>query len=226
MKNSLRFIGMLGAALILTTGFCAAQVAGTTTKAKSAREDKSVKVVTGYPLETVPGKAVAGYPLEAGPAQAVTVEGFPLVVKDLVSIQRKALLTFKGESKISEVKIKMTDEYNFLKIMISSNFRAGQITVELLDPKGEKRGEYNLKSNELIITGDNTTIQEEVSGNLQKDFSNPLKGEWIIRAVPVAAEGTINVMIIQEFHPENERYKITEGSPAKSLPAQKQKKDN
>jgi hypothetical protein len=72
--------------------------------------------------------------------------------------------------------------------------------VELLDPKGEKRGEYNLKSNETDHhRRSNTTVQEEVSGNLQKDFFNPLKGEWIIRAVPVAAEGTINVMIIQEY---------------------------
>jgi hypothetical protein len=159
-------------------------------------------------------------------AGTVTVQGFPIEVKDKVSIQRKALLRFAGESKASEVKIKMTDEYNYLKILINSNFSSGQITVELLDPKGEKRGEYNLKSNEMIITGSNTTVQEEVSGNLQKDFFNPLKGEWIIRAIPVSAEGTINVMIIQEFHAENERYKITEGVPAASTGTQKQKKDN
>ena len=216
MKNSMKIFGVMGTALFLLSGFCSAQVAESVKATKSTGEAKPAKQIS-----------VAGYaidPTEAG--QPVTVQGFPIVVKDQVSIQRKALLTFKGESKATEVKIKMTDEYNFLKIMISSSFRTGQIAVELLDPKGEKRGEYNLKSNELIITGDNTTIQEEVSGNMQKDFNNPLKGEWIIRAVPVAAEGTINVMIIQEYHPEMERYAATEAVPAQPAPKQKQKKDN
>jgi hypothetical protein len=216
MKKSMKIFGVLGTALFLSTGICAAQVAGTVKATKSTGEAKPVKQIS-----------VAGYAVDPTDAtQPVTVQGFPIVVKDQISIQRKALLTFKGESKATEVKIKMTDEYNFLKIMISSSFRSGQITVELMDPKGEKRGEYNLKSNELIITGDNTTIQEEVSGNMQKDFNNPLKGEWIIRAVPVAAEGTINVMIIQEYHPEMERYAATEAVSAQPAPKQKQKKEN
>lgn len=197
MKNSVKITGMLGAALLLATGFCAGQVAGTARPAKSARETKPAKEMTvaGYaldPLEHQP-VTVTGYP--------ITVTGYPISVKDLVSIRRKATLTFTGESKTSEVKINMTEDYNFLKIFIQSSFRSGSIAVELVDPKGEKRGEYHLKSNDLIITGDKTTIQEEVVGNLQKDFSNPLKGEWIVRAVPVSAEGTITVMIIQEYAP-------------------------
>jgi hypothetical protein len=58
-----------------------------------------------------------------------------------------------------------------------------------------------LKTDDTIVTGDKTSVVEEVSGDMQKDFVNPLKGEWIIRAIPVSAEGTINVMIRQESFP-------------------------
>ena len=201
MKNSMKFIA--GVVLVLL----AFTVAGF--------GQEEVKVVEGYRIDPPKaGKAtrttkadrsiaVAGQPIAplATAGSAVTVQGFALPENDKVATQRKAVLTFKGESKPSEVKVKVADEEGYLVIMIQSSFRSGSIAVELLDPKGENRGKYMLKTDDLIVTGDKTSVMEEVSGEMQKDFVNPLKGEWTIRAIPVSAEGTINIMIRQESFP-------------------------
>lgn len=201
MKNSMKFVA--GICLILLAG----------TGAGFCQED--VKVVEGYRIDppkagkavktTKADKSIAvagqpGVPLTTA-GSAVTVQGFALPDNDKVATQRKATLTFNGESKPSEVKVKVSDGEGYLAIMIQSSFRSGSIAIELVDPKGENRGKYMLKTDDLIVTGDKTSVQEEVSGEMRKDFVNPMKGEWIIRAIPVSAEGTINVMIRQESFP-------------------------
>lgn len=138
--------------------------------------------------------------------EAVTVTGHPLRSTGVASdreqlkINRASSLRFDNESEKSEVKINMTADYNFLQIQIASNFESGKMTLELIDPKGEKRGSFNLITDDpIVVKGKNTTSREMVSGNLNKEFRNPLAGEWIIRAIPVDATGSINISITQEY---------------------------
>ena len=108
-------------------------------------------------------------------------------------------MTFQNESKKSDVKITITDEYNYLGISIRSKFIKGTVVVEIIDPKGEKQGSYTLKTEETVVLGDNTTSGEEVSGEFDKYFRLPLNGEWIIRAVPTMATGNIQLVLTQRY---------------------------
>ncbi len=228
MKNRMNIITGLALAIFLIAGTGYGQEAVRVVEgykidpSKTAKPTRATKAgravsVTGVarPAESLEPLSVAGFPvgtLAPTSAEAVTVTGFALPDNEKVSTQRKATLTFKGESKPSEVKVKVTEEEGYLKIMVHSSFESGSVSVELIDPKGENRGKYTLKTDDLIVTGDKTTVREEVTGDMQKDFVDPLKGEWIIRAIPVAAEGKIDVMILQEAFPG-----LIKGVPAQSL---------
>ena len=120
-------------------------------------------------------------------------------VKDEITIHRSRSLGFQNESKKSEVKITMTNEYNYLGISIRSKFIKGTLVVEIFDPKGDKQGSYTLKTEETVVLGENTISGEQVSGEFDKYFKFPINGEWIIRAVPTSATGTIELVLIQKY---------------------------
>ncbi|MCX6225802.1 MAG: hypothetical protein NTV01_13795 [Bacteroidia bacterium] len=201
MKKTVKIIAGFGTVLLMLTGAGYGQEAVKTvegfkidppkaTKTKPAKAGKAV-TVTGYPIA----------PVAATPTSMATVEGFALPEKDQVSIQRKASLRFSGETKVSEAKIKMTGDYNYLMIALHGGLMSGSVTVEMIDPKGEIRGKFNLKTDDLVVTGDKTSIQQMVNGDMQKDFRMPLSGEWIIRATGVTAEGVIDIVINQQYRP-------------------------
>jgi hypothetical protein len=97
------------------------------------------------------------------------------------------------------VKITMTNEYNYLGISIQSQFSKGIVVVEIFDPKGDKQGSYTLKTEETVVLGDNTSSGEVVTGEFDKYFKLPINGEWIIRAVPTSATGTIQLILTQKY---------------------------
>jgi len=121
--------------------------------------------------------------------------------KDAFKLHRSRLINFKDESKLTEVKVNMTDDYNYLNINISCNFDKGSVLIELVDPKGEKKGNYSVKTDDSVVIGDKTTTQEHVMGEMAKEFTTPLKGEWIIRATPISATGRVQIEIIQQYAP-------------------------
>jgi hypothetical protein len=208
MKNSMKVSVGLVVMMIAMTGFCFGQQKAKEKKAASNQE----VVVEGHAL---PEKAirVEGYPIrvegvslpeKSGNSPTVKeVVGYPLTdqepVKDEISINRSRKLEFVNESKKSEVKITMTDEYNYLGISIRSQFSKGTVMVEIYNPKGEKQGTYTLKTEETVVLGDNTSSGEEVTGSFDKYFKLPLTGEWVIRAIPTAATGSIQLILNQKY---------------------------
>ncbi|TSA32606.1 MAG: hypothetical protein D4R64_15820 [Porphyromonadaceae bacterium] len=119
--------------------------------------------------------------------------------KDDIKVERRRTLDFKNESKKAEVKVNMTEEYNYLKIKIISQFNQGSVILEIVDPKGEKQGTYTAKSDEPVLIGDKTSTRESVNVEMEKTFNPPLKGEWIIRAIPASATGYISITITQQY---------------------------
>ena len=59
--------------------------------------------------------------------------------QEYMKMERKKHLQFENESETTEVKINVTDEYNFFKIGIECFLNAGEMLVELRDPKGNLR---------------------------------------------------------------------------------------
>ena len=199
-------VGVL-AMIIAMTGFCFGQQE---TRKKKAASNSEV-IVEGHALPEkktgiTSGVKVEGFALhetQTNGKEAIEVVGYPITDqktgKDPITIHRDRTLYFTNESKKSEVKITMTDDYNYLGISIRSEFNQGKIVVEIIDPKGEKQGSYTLKTEEQVVLGDNTKSTEDVSGEFDKYYKFPISGEWIIRAVPTAATGNIKLTLTQMY---------------------------
>lgn len=126
---------------------------------------------------------------------------FMSIAQEEVKVNRTKKLTFNGESEKTEIKVKSGSEYNFLRFSIAVELTGGQMTVEVIDPEGEKKGSFTVKSEDVIVKGKNTKEESEVTGQMSKSFSNPIKGDWIIRAKPGSATGQLHLNIFQAFEP-------------------------
>lgn len=127
------------------------------------------------------------------------VTGFCFGQTETFRVDKSTALDFKNESKKAEVKIKMSEEFNDLRISIACVVELGSIEIEIYNPKGEKQGNYSIKSEETITMGDQTTKNSFAQGNIDKNFKDPIEGEWIIKAIPTAATGKVNIRIGQLF---------------------------
>lgn len=119
-----------------------------------------------------------------------------------VKISKQKHLTFEGESKKAEVIIKATSEYNYLKIAINCMLEEGDITMDIIDPNGKKQGTFTIKTDKTTNIGSKTVIREMVSGSMNKVLSEPIKGDWIIKAIPNSAKGKAQFNITQGFEPK------------------------
>lgn len=137
---------------------------------------------------TVQGKST-------GVGETKTVQGVHSVQQgqETVRLQKQTKLEFREESKKAELKIKFTDEYNILHVSMVCQLSSGSLVVYLIDPKGEEQGTFTVKAGDDVVMGDHTKIVQQVMGQMQKQIMNPLKGDWIVRAVPTNATCNLEV---------------------------------
>jgi hypothetical protein len=212
MKNSMKIAAVSMAMLCALTGISQAQVAQKkTTGVKSAT---STKEVVGVKTTTAVDPVTAqGYAVDATQAQqkssgelANTFEGRYLDPgQGAFKLARNRVLDYTNESKKSELKVSMTEEYNYLRIRILSTIFNGGTKLEICNPKGEVVGSYTVKADDEVVLGEQTKTSESVQGELTKSFRFPIKGDWIIRAMPTAATGNVLIEIYQEFYPNLDR---------------------
>ena len=116
--------------------------------------------------------------------------------------ERNRNLAFTNESKVARVKIQVTSEYNFMEIQIISEFAQGDAVIEILDPSGEVRGKYTIAAGGEIEAGDNTRISSSVSGEMERYYRDPAKGDWQVRITPKKATGNTFIRTSLLYHPE------------------------
>ena len=119
--------------------------------------------------------------------------------QETIKINRSRTLNLKEESQKSEVKIEITDEYNYLRIEINGHFNQGKTHLEIIDPEGNIKGQFTIKSETPAILGGKTTTTENVSASMLKSFRYPIKGDWKIKVTPTHANGNIKINI-HEWH--------------------------
>ncbi|MFO7617827.1 MAG: hypothetical protein R6V75_11305 [Bacteroidales bacterium] len=129
----------------------------------------------------------------------VNTAGNEVSTQEEIRISRHRVIEFKNESKSSETKVTMTDEFNYLNLKIAAILEDGSAIIEIFDPGGEKKGGFTVKS-DGTHTGPNSSVKEQVRGELVKNFRYPAKGDWIIRARPTAAIGRVEIQIFQEYY--------------------------
>ena len=122
--------------------------------------------------------------------------------QDAVKFKRNRSLDFSNESKKSEIKIVSTTEYNYLIIKVWCSLFNGNALLEIIDPKGDVKGTFKIKSDDTVVMGDQTKTNGTVVGEMEKIFSEPIPGEWIFRAKPSTAKGHLELTIYQGYEPE------------------------
>ncbi len=202
MKNSMKIAAVSIVTLFTLTVFSQAQ--------DPEKKDTGVKQAEGKFLTIGPPRFTGQ---KSSGVKEATVEGRYLDPgQGSFKLARNRVLDYTNESKKSELKVSMTEEYNYLRIRIISTIFKGGTKLEICNPKGEVVGSYTVKADDEVVLGEQTKTSESVQGELTKSFRFPIKGDWIIRAMPTAATGSVLIEIYQEFYPnldwvdpENER---------------------
>ena len=114
--------------------------------------------------------------------------------QEFSKMERRRDLAFTKESKVAKIKINVSDEFNFLQITIMSEFAVGEALIEILDPKDEVRGKYTIVADGDIVAGENTKVNSFVSGEMERYYRDPVKGDWMVRITPKNATG--NTVIV------------------------------
>lgn len=123
------------------------------------------------------------------------------VLLPLTNAQEKAAfntarsLKLENESKEQHISIDVSDEYNILALSIHSNIHEGKLSIEILDPSGEKQGNFSIGCQ--VGGANNPTTKEVVQGQFRKTFQNPKKGKWVVKIIPQNANAQVNITVTQ-----------------------------
>ena len=106
-------------------------------------------------------------------------------------------LTFESSSKTQAINVKIPENTGGLYIEITCGVRKGNVTIEIYDPNGTKKGEFSveaLETNEL--EKDDSLInfmKNGAIGEINKGIENPTFGVWKIKFIPENATGQVEM---------------------------------
>ncbi|WP_298758554.1 hypothetical protein [uncultured Psychroserpens sp.] len=106
---------------------------------------------------------------------------------DAVTLNRNIQLD--GSSDTEEIKIEVASNAKKLHIGINSTIKSGYLTVEVYDPKGNKKGNFSIESQ----VKSSSKKKELVCGQMQKHIDEPIKGDWVIKLIPNNVAGDISI---------------------------------
>lgn len=98
-------------------------------------------------------------------------------------------VSFNKQSESTEIKFPVLQVGN-LNMVIESNIKEGELTIELYDPQGEKQGNFTIGSPTF-------SSKESIRGSVSKKITNPLKGEWIVKFITKNASGVTEIICHQ-----------------------------
>ncbi len=121
--------------------------------------------------------------------------------QDETKLNIQKLIKLNNESEVKEVLIAVQDSVKTLMILVSSNIQAGDVTIEIYDPLGEKHGSFSIGCQPVMFNksaypkGKSTYITnaDRAYGNLSRSTINPVKGEWKLKITPKNATGSVNL---------------------------------
>ena len=109
--------------------------------------------------------------------------------QDCTAINQSRNIELDGSSENEEIKLNVADNVKKLHVGINSTISTGYLTVEIYDPKGKKKGYYSVESQ----MSSNAKKKETVCGQMQKEITDPLKGDWVIKLIPKNVKGNISI---------------------------------
>jgi len=115
--------------------------------------------------------------------------------QDRATFNTSRSLKLENESKEQHISIDVSDEYDTFALSIDSNIREGKMSIEILDPSGEKQGNFSIGCQ--VGGVNNPTTKEVVQGQFRKTFQNPKKGKWIVKIIPQNANAQVQIIVTQ-----------------------------
>lgn len=114
------------------------------------------------------------------------------------NIERKINFWDK-DSKTKNITVEVKENTNSVSFNINCKVLYGNITIEILDPKGKKHGNFSVKNqmNKLPLSTENN--KEEVNGQINKHIGTPKAGNWIIKIIPLDAIGQLSINCLQQI---------------------------
>lgn len=97
-------------------------------------------------------------------------------------------INFDGSSDQENIAIDVSEDNKTMHVGINSTVNSGYLTVELYDPKGNKKGNFSIES-QL----NNDKKKERVCGQMQKHIDDPMKGKWIVKLIPNKVVGDVSI---------------------------------
>ena len=118
-----------------------------------------------------------------------------LMAQNSTEFTTKRNLGFKESSKVQSVDVKISEDTEALRLKILCNVRKGDVTIVILNPSGEKQGEFSVEGNEGSEDDGSlfSMLKEGVSGQINKDINQPIKGTWVIKFIPKNATGRVEI---------------------------------
>lgn len=107
-------------------------------------------------------------------------------------------ITLRGDSGEQEVSLPLRDSLNYINFEIKAVITAGELTVELFDPAGEKYGNFSLAGSSN--SGDRQDGEfvrgkyyyAEASGSLVRYVKFPVRGIWKAKVITKNAAGAVD----------------------------------
>lgn len=124
--------------------------------------------------------------------------------QEYIQMERSKIITLSTESDKSEVKIPVSDAYNYLKIKVEGQFKQGDVLIEIVDPNGVIKKDLSIKSEVNDSKGNKSTTRESVNGEMEKTCRNPDKGDWLVRITPKKGVGQIRIYSMHIFNPRTD----------------------
>jgi len=113
--------------------------------------------------------------------------------KDCSSFNSSRSITLDVSSKSESIKMQVDKDTKNLLISVNSTISSGELTMEILDPKGNEHGSFSVESQMTSNSASQGKSKDEVCGQLNKSFSKPMAGQWIVKLKPKNVTGKIQV---------------------------------
>jgi len=113
-------------------------------------------------------------------------------------------IKLNNESEMQEIILPVKDSVNSLTILVQSNIQVGDLTLEILDPKGDKHGYFSIGSQLSTPIKNKSKYQgksgyysnpDKANGSLSRTINKPQEGDWKIKILPKDATGTIILIL-------------------------------
>ena len=133
--------------------------------------------------------------------------------QDATTFNLERQIILNGESENIEILLSVSEQDNTLNLKIQSKIREGELTIEIYDPKNEKKGNYsigsqvkNTQSNsnktdmdkELELLGTLIGVRKEsVQGTITRTIKDPVKGNWVVKIIQKNVKGLVTIVYDQ-----------------------------